>query len=118
LSLLETRSYVAERLHSAGLTVGSPFCSKSIELIHSYSQGVPRLINQVCDGALVIGFAKLRKEIQPDIVEECATQLQLSVEPFKESTKPAVQNDDMSAARTVVDLLIEAMKQRRASALE
>ncbi len=118
LSLPETCSYVAERLQSAGLTVGSPFCSKSIELIHSYSQGVPRLINQVCDGALVIGFAKHLKEIQPDIVEESATQLQLSVEPFKESTKPVVQDDDMSAARTMVDLLIEAMKQRRASALE
>jgi type II secretory pathway predicted ATPase ExeA len=118
LSLPETHSYVAERLQAAGLTGASPFCSESIELVHRYSQGVPRLINQVCDGALVIGFSTGRKEIQPHVIEESATQLQLSLEPTKEPPKPTLHDAEMNAARTAVDLLIDAMKRRRAAALE
>jgi general secretion pathway protein A len=114
LNLLETRSYVVERLQAAGLKWVSPFCDKSIELVYLYSQGIPRLINQICDGALVIGFTRQCKEIQPDVVEESATQLQLMAERAEEPPKATVQEDDLNDAKTIVDLLIGTMKRRRA----
>jgi general secretion pathway protein A len=115
LSLLETNSYVAERLRAAGLTDSSPFSEKSIELLHLYSHGVPRLINQVCDGALVIGFNNQQREIQPDAIEESATQLQLTVEPAEERPKAAEQTADLDVVESALDLLIGAMKRKRTS---
>jgi general secretion pathway protein A len=113
LSLLETRSYVIERLQAAGLKGISPFSDKSIELVYLYSQGVPRLINQICDSALVVGFTRQCKEIQPNVIEEATTQLQLMAEPTEEPPKAAVNEAELNDAKTIVDLLIETMRRRR-----
>jgi general secretion pathway protein A len=116
LSLLETNSYVGERLHAGGLSGPSPFSEKSIELLHLYSHGVPRLINQICDGALVIGFNNQQKEIQPDAIEESATQLQLTTDPVEEAPKAAASREaDMDVVESALDLLIGAMKRKRTS---
>jgi type II secretory pathway predicted ATPase ExeA len=118
LSLAETHSYVAERLQAAGLTGPSPFSEKSIELVHLYSQGVPRLINQICDGALVVGFNTRQRQIQPDAIEESATQLQLTVETVEERPKVAAREADLDVVESALDLLIGAMKRKRTSTWE
>lgn len=118
LSLAETQAYVSERLQSAGLTGPSPFNERSIELLHLYSHGVPRLINQICDGALVIGFNTKQKQIQPDIIEESATQLQLTVEQTEERAKPTGRDVSTEVIESALDLLIGAMKRKRTSTWE
>ena len=77
LSLAETRAYVTERLYAAGLRGPGPFAGASLEAVHEFTGGVPRLINLLCDGCLSIGFASRRKQIEPDIVEEAAANLGL-----------------------------------------
>lgn len=77
LSLPETRAYVTERLYAAGLRGPGPFAGASLEAVHEFTGGVPRLINLLCDGCLSIGFASRRKQIEPDIVEEAAANLGL-----------------------------------------
>jgi general secretion pathway protein A len=118
LNLLETHSYIVERLQAAGLVGASPFCTKAIELVQLHSQGVPRLINQICDGALVIGFTRQQKEIQPDVIEQSVTQLQLTAEPPVESPKVTYHEAELKVASTMMDLLIEAMKRKSASVAE
>jgi general secretion pathway protein A len=118
LSLAETHSYVAERLQAAGLVGPSPFSEKSIELLNLYSQGVPRLINQICDSALVIGFNTQQKVVQPDAIEESATQLQLTVEQVEERPKAAHRGADLEVVESALDLLIGAMKRKRTSTWE
>src|SRR5579859_2616210 len=49
LTLTETRAYIAERLHTAGLNGETPFTSPALEEIFRISSGVPRLINSICD---------------------------------------------------------------------
>jgi type II secretory pathway predicted ATPase ExeA len=65
----ETRGYVRHRLRVAG---GDPelFTSEAVDLIHESTGGVPRLINLVCDTALVYGFSEQRPSIESDIVEQ------------------------------------------------
>lgn len=65
----ETHKYVHHRLSIAG---GSPelFTTETLELIHDCTGGVPRLVNIVCDTALVYGFSEQRTNIEPDIVEQ------------------------------------------------
>jgi general secretion pathway protein A len=118
LDTSETRSYIAERLQAAGLKGPSPFSPEAILTIHQHSQGVPRVINQVCDGALLIGAEAALREILSPVIEKAATQLQLTFEAAR-ALAPAIQDEvESSAAKSMVDLLIGAMKQRRATSPE
>ena len=87
LSLPETRVYVAGRLHAAGLQGSSPFSPDALTAIHTYSGGVPRLINLVADSSLALGFRKRRNTIQSDTVEEAAASLGLGLPEASSSVK-------------------------------
>jgi general secretion pathway protein A len=69
LTLQEGRAYVRHRLSVAG---GTPelFEPEAIDLAWSCSAGVPRLINQLCDTALVYGFADQRAQIGRDLMKQ------------------------------------------------
>jgi general secretion pathway protein A len=77
LTLIETRAYIAERLHVAGLRSESPFTTPALEEIHRLTNGVPRLINSVCDHALSAGFRHQQKKVGADIVIEAAEEMGL-----------------------------------------
>ena len=69
LSREESRAYVRHRLGVAG---GDPglFAGEALELIHSRTGGVPRLINHVCDTALVYAFGEQRTLVDLEIVAQ------------------------------------------------
>jgi len=82
LSEEQTRDYIAERLRIAGASGDPIFSIKTIETIHVYSLGIPRVINLLCEHSLVNGFVEQQRPIQPKIVEEVAHEFQLDeVEP-------------------------------------
>jgi general secretion pathway protein A len=79
LSLPEVRSYIAERLHSAGFRgTASPFPAHVLEEIVRLTEGVPRLLNLLCDASLTIGYKAHRPVIDLAIVAEAATELGLN----------------------------------------
>ena len=65
----ETLGYVRHRLGVAG---GRPdlFTVDAMERVHECTGGVPRLVNIVCDTALVYGFSDQRADIDTDIIEQ------------------------------------------------
>jgi type II secretory pathway predicted ATPase ExeA len=71
-----TELYIQHRLGVAG-------CSKSIftdaayQLIFDYARGIPRLINTICDNAMLEGYLMKREMIDVDIVEQVARDLGL-----------------------------------------
>jgi len=69
LRLEETLGYIRHRLGVAG---GRPdlFTPEALRLVHECTGGVPRLVNLVCDTALVYGFAEQRADITPDLIEQ------------------------------------------------
>jgi type II secretory pathway predicted ATPase ExeA len=69
LQLDETRAYVLHRVGVAG-GAGQLFTAEAVERVHECAGGVPRLINTLCDTALVYGFADQRPGIELDIVEQ------------------------------------------------
>ena len=73
LNSIETCSYIQHRLVTAGATYDI-FTPDACRLIHQYSGGVPRLINLLCDTALVYGFADQRKTVGVDLVEEMVSE--------------------------------------------
>ena len=70
LSLSEVKKYIKYRLTVGGAQQDEIFVDGAINAIASYSKGLPRLINLVCDAALVYGYADNKKKIDKKIVEE------------------------------------------------
>jgi general secretion pathway protein A len=82
LSEEQTGEYITERLRIAGASGAPIFGAKTIETIHVYSLGIPRVINLLCEHSLVNGFVEQQRPIQPKIVEDVAHEFQLDeVEP-------------------------------------
>lgn len=69
LSLNETCGYIQHRLVVAGAE-RDVFTPEACERIHCYSGGSPRLINLLCETALVYGFADEKELVDADLVEE------------------------------------------------
>jgi general secretion pathway protein A len=116
LNEAETRVYLDERLHIAGLKGPTPFGSAAINPIFRYSQGVPRLINLLCEGCLVLGFKTQRKVVPPEVVECVADSLDM-IAPGMATERiiaPPAAMEVAVAQKSTVDLLIEAMKMNRA----
>jgi general secretion pathway protein A len=76
LSEKETREYIEKRLRIAGAKE-SPFTDKAIKEIYRRSGGIPRLINILCDNALLNGFALDQKKVDERSVKEVAKDLKL-----------------------------------------
>ena len=69
----ETRDYISHRLKVAGLEKNI-FSSDAIHEIFLFSDGIPRLINVICDLALLSGYLEDAKTIEAKIIKECAEQ--------------------------------------------
>jgi type II secretory pathway predicted ATPase ExeA len=98
LNLVETCHYIQHRLVTAGAT-NDIFTPEACRLIGEYSGGVPRLINLLCDTALVYGFADQAETIDAELIEELVSErMEHSILPLvksdkSESTTPA-ENDN------------------------
>jgi general secretion pathway protein A len=71
-----TVAYVRHRLRVAGCGK-ELFQPRSLALIHSYSRGIPRLINIICDNSLFEAFLIKKETIDEEIVDSVATDLGL-----------------------------------------
>ena len=76
LDLRETTEYIRYRLKRAGSRSLTIFDSAAISEIYRYSKGIPRLINIVCDNALLTGFSREQNRIGKEIVREVIGDLE------------------------------------------
>lgn len=79
----ETALYIANRLSVAGYSgeLSHLFSVQALALIAQLSNGIPRIINNICFNALSLGFALENRYIDLPIVEEVACDLGLSLQP-------------------------------------
>jgi len=78
LSLQECCEYISNRLKVAGGGDRTIFTRNALENIYSYSSGIPRIVNVLCDNALLTGYALGRKEIDTGIIREVAEDLSIT----------------------------------------
>jgi len=75
----DTDKYIMERLTIAGSNRTEPlFSSAAVKAIHQYSRGFPRLINTICENALITGYAQRLPIISPDVILGVAKDFHLS----------------------------------------
>lgn len=72
----EVEAYILRRLELASLNPGPRviFSKPAIAAVERYSQGIPRLVNTICENALVLGCASRLSIISASIVDEVASQ--------------------------------------------
>jgi len=89
----EVGSYIDYRLRAVGYECNDLFTPDGLEPIVIYSKGIPRLINVICDNALLITYASSKKKVSGDVIREVARDLRLEsdVRVTKVAGRPAVQ---------------------------
>jgi general secretion pathway protein A len=95
LTLEESREYIAHRLNVAGSTIGQVLTSDAVDLICSHANGIPRIINVLCDNAFLIGYSLSKEKISGKIVNEVIRDLGAGPE---ETVAPLVTGDQFPPA--------------------
>jgi general secretion pathway protein A len=118
-TIVETRQYVERRLARAGAgpTARSIFPLDTVESIQRYSLGIPRLINSICDQALVAAYARQMRTVPVELIDEVASYFRLQpvpelVENFENEDRAA---DHREAANYIMQV-IESIKRKPAVA--
>lgn len=75
MSMDESRTYIHHRMVVAGETGGVSFSRPALRLIHLYSRGLPRLINNLCDRSLLIGYGDEQRRISAGIVTRAINEI-------------------------------------------
>jgi type II secretory pathway predicted ATPase ExeA len=72
-----TQDYILFRLKVAGAE-RNPFTLGAIAAVHRFTEGTPRLINTLCDNALLEGFLQKKEKIDEALIQEIARDLKFS----------------------------------------
>ena len=102
----ETKGYIQRRLYLAGSPdPAALFPPETIAAVYQHSQGLPRLINTICENALIAGYARQMPSVSPDIIDDIATDFRLGVQtPPADQTKTSEELDVRKAARSLLEL--------------
>ena len=83
----ETQDYIQWQIDSAGGLGSEVFPEATCQTVFQATGGVPRLVNQVCDHALLLAYVAGRKTIEPANVEEAWADLQQLPTPWSGGAK-------------------------------
>jgi putative secretion ATPase (PEP-CTERM system associated) len=107
LSEEEAKEYIDHRLAVAGNKTPDLFPPATIPMIYRYTGGVPRLINTLCDTALISAFVENQRDITVELVEDAIEELQWT--PYSERAKrriSSLQEAIQYSTQTIPKLLI------------
>jgi general secretion pathway protein A len=74
----ETANYINHRLRRAAIGAPMEFPRDATNAIHGRSRGVPRIVNVICDAALVFGYAEERRAVDLPLVQEVLSELEVT----------------------------------------
>ncbi len=114
LSERETGQYINWRLRVAGAKSFQLFEPAAMRLIYQVSGGIPRLINNICDNALLTGFSKESARITPAIIAEVVEELDLVEMPTSPRQSEPISLPQLQMTRTEATLA-QAVNDRQPS---
>src|SRR5262249_9535148 len=84
------KEYLRFRWGKAGGADPLPFTEAAVDAIALWSHGIPRLINSICDNALLIAFSAATQTVDAMLIREACIELDLPVPPPRPRLKPPV----------------------------
>ncbi len=98
LSRAETLQYIAYRLRVATGRGKVRFTRGAVKLVYKYSEGTPRMINSICDRALLVGYVREKHAITARVVRQAVKEIRgAKVKPAKRKPAPALTPAPMPA---------------------
>src|SRR5580658_9797297 len=107
LDRVESQAYIEKRLQIAGADLqGEPiFPAETGAAVYRHSQGLPRLINTICENALISAYSRQMRSVSPDIIDDIATDFRLGVQTAEvEQKKTPGELDVRKAAQTLLEI--------------
>jgi type II secretory pathway predicted ATPase ExeA len=105
----DTRNYIVHRLKTAGRSQPL-FSGDAVRQIHALSKGYPRLINIICDHALLYGYSANLQLIEGSVIRDCSRDLSVALDleesPQDPPASPAVASAGSPAAAASVALSV------------
>ena len=105
LNLQESAEYIGRRLEIAGADAEAEpiFPAEAIEAVHRNAKGLPRLINTLCENALIAAYSQQRRQVTAEIIDKVAADFRLNVvRPAEPVAAPSV--DTQPAVDVLRDL--------------
>ena len=78
LNEIETGQYITHRLRVAGAGAHINFDAEAVRLVHACAEGIPRIINALCDTALLAGYVARTHQIGLEEMERACGQLEVT----------------------------------------
>ncbi len=117
LSLEETSGYIQERLRVAGGD-GSPiFSQEAVEAAHRYARGIPRVVNLLCEHALISAFVDQKRPVRAATIDEVAREFDLHrIDPIAQPVEaPGASGENASLMEALQNLATLVDRLRRPS---
>jgi general secretion pathway protein A len=112
----QTHAYIAERLRIAGTNGDQIFTPESMDTVHVYSLGIPRIVNLLCEHSLINTYVEQERLVTPKIVEDIAREFQLDeIEPIPPPGSSSRIDNDVYNSESFVQNLGEALSRFRIS---
>jgi general secretion pathway protein A len=92
LSQKETAAYIFHRLKRAGAT-DEIFRPDAVRAVFNFSRGYPRLINVICDLAMLTGFSAGLKKLGAEVVKKCGKELQIPMDMARPLAKRSIPDE-------------------------
>jgi len=78
----ETAGYISRRLAVAGCSDTTVFPHKVVQSIYAISRGIPRVVNLLCERALICAYGEQRRVISPEMIQRIAMDFDLCSNPL------------------------------------
>jgi hypothetical protein len=119
LTIEETKAYVQQRLRIAGSDGRQIFDGEALSSVHKYSNGIPRVVNLLCEHCLVSAFVDQKSTINEAVVDAVARDFDLSdnvasgamTVPAAPSTVPGAERFDLVEALRTLATLADRLRQ-------
>ena len=110
LDLEETYGYIRKRMQVAGHSNPDQiFPMETVLEVHRLSTGIPRVINTICENALIHGYARQLAQLSPEVIEQVAHDFRLDILHCGHFGELGISGKEPTeleqAAKTLVDLL-------------
>jgi len=115
LTLEETSGYIEERLRIAGGDGTIIFAPDTVEAVHRYARGIPRVVNLLCEHALISAFVDQKRPVQVATIDEVAREFDLHrIDPIAQPVEsPAASGENASLMEALQNLATLVDRLRR-----
>jgi len=117
LTMEETAGYIQERLRVGGADGAAIFSSEAVEAAHRYARGIPRVVNLLCEHALISAFVDQKRPVQVGTIDEVAREFDLHrIDPIAQPVEtPGASGENASLMEALQNLATLVDRLRRPS---